>query len=112
MTFIGAAVVCWQGRHLSVDVFVNLMPEKVRKIIRISNQILALAFLGVMTWKSFRIVKLENFQEMSILPLPAGTVRLAATVGGILMLVVILARLFLSDRLRNVRTENDENSML
>mgnify|MGYP003147398950 FL=1 len=112
MTFIGAAVVCWQGRHLSVDVFVNLMPEKVRKIIRISNQILALAFLGVMTWKSFRIVNLENFQEMSILPLPAGTVRLAATVGGILMLVVILARLFLSDRLRNVRTENDENSML
>lgn len=68
MTFIGAAAVCWQGRHLSVDVFVVLLPERVRKFVRLINQFLALGFLTILTWKSFRIVKLENFQEMSILP--------------------------------------------
>tara|TARA_R110000868_G_scaffold58122_1_gene179317 strand:+ start:103900 stop:104508 length:609 start_codon:yes stop_codon:yes gene_type:complete len=112
MTFIGAAVVCWQGKHLSVDVFAVLLPEKVSKVLRIFNQLLAIGFLGVMTWKSFRVVKFENFQDMSILPLPAGTVRLAATVGGILMIIAILARLFASRRFRDTQPDNNEHSMM
>ena len=112
MTFIGAAVVCWQGKHLSVDVFAVLLPEKVSKVLRIFNQLLAIGFLGVMTWKSFRVVKFENFQDMSILPLPAGTVRLAATVGGILMIIAILARLFASRRFRETQPDNNEHSMM
>lgn len=112
MTFIGAAAVCWQGRHLSVDVFVVLLPERVRKFIRLINQFLALGFLTILTWKSFRIVKLENFQEMSILPLPAGTVRLAATVGAILMIIAIVSRIFLSRRLHSKQPDNNNSSML
>ncbi|WP_296993500.1 TRAP transporter small permease [Thalassospira sp. UBA1131] len=112
MTFIGAAVVCWQGRHLSVDVFVVLLPKGARRIVRLINQILALGFLTILTWKSFRIVKLENFQEMSILPLPAGTVRLAATVGAILMIVAIISRIFLSRRLHSKQPDNNDSSML
>ena len=112
MTFIGAAVVCWQGRHLSVDVFVTHLPPGVQKVLRVINQFLALGFLAVLTWKSFRIVKLENFQEMSILPLPAGTVRLAATVGAILMIVAIVSRLFFSRRIHEKQPDNNEHSML
>ncbi|WP_417830317.1 TRAP transporter small permease [Thalassospira sp.] len=112
MTFIGAAAVCWQGRHLSVDVFVVLLPERVRKFVRLINQFLALGFLTILTWKSFRIVKLENFQEMSILPLPAGTVRLAATVGAILMIIAIVSRIFLARRLHSKQPDNNNSSML
>lgn len=112
MTFIGAAAVCWQGRHLSVDVFVVLLPERVRKFVRLINQLLALGFLTILTWKSFRIVKLENFQEMSILPLPAGTVRLAATVGAILMIIAIVSRIFLARRLHSKQPDNNNSSML
>lgn len=112
MTFIGAAAVCWQGRHLSVDVFVVLLPERVRKFVRLINQFLALGFLTILAWKSFRIVKLENFQEMSILPLPAGTVRLAATVGAILMIIAIVSRIFLARRLHSKQPDNNNSSML
>ena len=112
MTFIGAAVVCWQGRHLSVDVFVSHLPRGVQRVLRVINQLFALGFLCVLTWKSFRIVKLENFQEMSILPLPAGTVRLAATVGAILMIVAIVSRLFFSRRIHEKQPDNNEHSML
>jgi TRAP-type C4-dicarboxylate transport system permease small subunit len=32
MTFVGAAVVCWDGRHLNVDViFVRLLPAARRR---------------------------------------------------------------------------------
>jgi len=112
MTFIGAAVVCWQGRHLSVDVFVVLLPERARNFLRLINQLLALGFLTILTWKSFRIVKLENFQEMSILPFPAGTVRLAATVGAILMIIAIISRIFLSRWLHSKQPDNNKSSML
>lgn len=112
MTFIGAAVVCWQGRHLSVDVLVVHMPKGVQKVLRIVNQFLALGFLSILMWKSLRIVKFENFQEMSVLPLPAGTVRLAATVGAILMIIALAARLFLSRRIIEKQSDNNEHSML
>lgn len=112
MTFIGAAVVCWQGRHLSVDVLVTHLPKSVQKVLRVFNQLLAVGFLSVLTWKSFRVVKFENFQEMSILPLPAGTVRLAATVGAILMIIAIFSRLFLSRRIHEKQPDNNEQSML
>lgn len=112
MTFIGASAVCWQGRHLAVDVFFNILPDRIRKTIRILNQLLAIGFLAVLTYKSIRIVRLENFQDMSILPLPQGTVRLAATIGGGLMILAILARLFFARRFRASSSDAYDNSTM
>ncbi|MFH1806401.1 MAG: TRAP transporter small permease [Pseudomonadota bacterium] len=112
MTFIGAAVVCWQGRHLAVDVFVARLPTRARLILRRVNQLLAIGFLVIMTYKSFRIVRLESFQDMSVLPLPGGTVRLAATIGGILMIVALLARLFLARRFQSSAKDDYDSSAM
>lgn len=92
VTFIGGAVVCWDGRHLNVDVAFTRFPPRVRNIVRVFNIVVALAFLGVLVYASIPIVRFENFQDMSVLPLPAGVVRLAATVGGALMAIAIVAR--------------------
>ena len=81
-----------------------------RKGIRILNRFLALGFLAVLTYKSVRVVRLENFQDMGIFPLPQGTVRLAATVGGILMILAILARLLVARRFRSTQSGEHDNS--
>lgn len=106
VSFLGGAVVCWDGRHLNVDVAFNRFPRGLRTAVRFINIAVALAFLVILVDASIPIVRFENFQDMSVLPLPAGVVRLAATVGGILMIAAILARLFY--RFRRERRNNPE----
>lgn len=104
VAFLGGAVVCWDGRHLNVDVGFTRFPRRLRGWVRAFNIVVALAFLGILVNASIPIVRFENFQDMSVLPLPAGIVRLAATVGGALMMVAILARAlyrFRRERLRD-----------
>ncbi len=109
MTFLGAAVVCCEGRHLNVDVFFRAAPPALRTGLRVFNACVALGFLAVLGWSSVTLVKLEMMQEMSALPLKIGQLRLAATVGCALMVLAILARIFYrrSGHLRSASAEED-----
>ncbi len=93
IAFIGAAAVCWDGRHLNVDVFYLMLPKGLRTIVRYINAILSIGFLAILGWTSVKLVILENMQDLSALPLPAGVVRLAATVGAVLMIAAIIGRI-------------------
>ena len=93
IAFVGAAVVCWDGRHLNVDVFFTLLPGRARRAVRILNAAISVGFLAVLGWTSVKLVILENYQDLSALPIPAGVVRLAATVGAALMIAAIIGRI-------------------
>ncbi len=93
ITFLGAAAVCWDGRHLNVDVvFIKLGPQA-QNVLRLVNAAISIGFLAVLGWTSITLVRIENFEMMSVLPLPAGVVRLAVTVGAALMIVGIVGRI-------------------
>lgn len=94
MTFLGAAVVCCDGRHLNVDVFFRAAPPVLRRALRVFNACVALGFLAILGYSSLTLVQLEMMQEMSALPLKIGHLRLATTVGSALMVLAILARIF------------------
>ncbi len=93
IAFIGAAAVCWDGRHLNVDVFFLMLPQKARNVVRYINAGISVGFLAILGWTSVKLVILENMQDLSALPLPAGVVRLAATVGAALMILAIIGRI-------------------
>lgn len=93
IAFIGAAAVCWDGRHLNVDVFFLMLPQKARNVLRYINAGISIGFLAILGWTSVKLVILENMQDLSALPLPAGVVRLAATVGAALMILGIIGRI-------------------
>ncbi|MBN7755246.1 MULTISPECIES: TRAP transporter small permease [Alphaproteobacteria] len=93
IAFIGAAAVCWDGRHLNVDVFFLMLPQKARNVVRYINAGISIGFLAILGWTSVKLVILENMQDLSALPLPAGVVRLAATVGAALMILAIIGRI-------------------
>ena len=94
VVFLGGAVVCWDGRHLNVDVlFVRLSPP-VKKILRIFNMVIALGFLVALGWTSWRIVMLDRYSEIGSISLSLSWVRVAATVGAALMIAFLLLRVF------------------
>ena len=94
VVFLGGGVVCWDGRHLNVDVaFVRLSPP-VKKVVRVFNLVIALGFLAAFGWTSWRIVMLDRYSEIGSIDLPMSWVRVAATVGAALMILFVLLRIF------------------
>jgi TRAP-type C4-dicarboxylate transport system permease small subunit len=94
ITFIGAAAVCWDGRHLNVDVVFIKLPPRAQNLLRLVNAAISIGFLAVLGWTSVKLVRIESVQMMSVLPLPAGAPRAAVTVGAALMIAAILGRIF------------------
>ncbi len=107
VAFIGGAAVCWEGRHLNVDFLFTGMSNRTRRVVRLFNLAVALAFLLVLVYFSIPVVVFENYQEMSVLPLPGGTARLAATVGGGFAIVMVLARALYRRRVETDSQKND-----
>ncbi|MEM8662843.1 MAG: TRAP transporter small permease [Pseudomonadota bacterium] len=101
MTFIGAAVVCWDGRHLNIDVFVNLMPAAMRMAVRVLNAALAIGLCIILVSPTLRLVEIENFAELGATELPAGVVRLPVAIGAVLMVAAIALRLLYRRRVGN-----------
>ncbi len=92
VVFLGAAVVTWDGRHLSVDVLFTRLAPGPRRVVRWMNRTVASAFLAVLGWTSIDIVRLNVWDEIGALPISMAWVRVPATVGAVLMLALLLAR--------------------
>ncbi|WP_373236024.1 TRAP transporter small permease [Cohaesibacter celericrescens] len=94
MTFLGAAVVCYDGRHLNVDVFLLKAPAPIKRVLHWFNAIASFGFLAVLGWTSIKLVKIDMMYDLSALPLTLGHLRLAVTVGSFLMIAAVLLRIF------------------
>lgn len=93
MTFIGAAVVCWDGRHLNIDVFFGLLPSVAKQVVRVINAVISIGLLLILIRPTMRLVEIENFAELGALELPSGIVRLPVAIGAVLMVIAIALRL-------------------
>lgn len=93
MTFIGAAVVCWDGRHLNIDVLFGILPSAAKQIVRVINAVISIALLVILVEPTMRLVEIENFAELGALEIPSGIVRLPVAIGAVLMVLAIALRL-------------------
>jgi TRAP-type C4-dicarboxylate transport system permease small subunit len=93
LTFIGAAVVSWDGRHLNVDVGFALLPAAGKAIVRVMNAALSVGLLVILVGPTLRLVEIENFSELGALEIPSGIVRLPVAVGAVLTVAAIVLRL-------------------
>jgi TRAP-type C4-dicarboxylate transport system permease small subunit len=92
LTFLGAAVLCWDGTHLSVDTFFVKLPPKARHWVRNVNRLLAILFLIILVYYSIPLVMIDHMTTMSAFDVPASVVRVPATIGGALMILYIVLR--------------------
>ena len=93
MTFLGAAVVCWDGRHLNIDVLFGILPAAVKHVVRIINALIAIGLCIILVSPTMRLVEIENFAELGALGIPSGIVRLPVAIGAVLMALAIALRL-------------------
>lgn len=94
MTFLGAAVVCWDGTHLKVDVLYEKLTPRMRDKVSVINRLIAIAFLVILTVSSIPLIKISHMYDRGALDLPVSLFRLPATVGGVLMIALLLLRWF------------------
>jgi TRAP-type C4-dicarboxylate transport system permease small subunit len=95
MTFIGAAVVTRRNMHLRMDVLVRFLPEPIRILLRVLEQLLLATLAGFVMLQSYtyasRMLMIGRSSDMAGVPMwiPHGTVAL----GFALILVVVIWRL-------------------
>lgn len=92
MTFLGAAVCCWDGTHLKVGSLADRLPGRMGTAVHVLSGAMILTFLVVLVWTSVPLVQISNLYEIGALDIPVSWFRAPVTVGGGLMIVFLLAR--------------------
>jgi TRAP-type C4-dicarboxylate transport system permease small subunit len=65
--FLGSGPVAWSGRHIRMDVFVRLMPEKLRQSLDLLSELIFVVtsiILVIFAWPTIR--QLEAFDQRSL----------------------------------------------
>ena len=94
LTFLGAGVVAWDGRHLSVDIFYNMVDDRYKAIIKKFNILAIAIFIFVFIYFSIPIIKIEMFSDIGALQIKGGWFRIPGIVGGVLIVLALILRLF------------------
>jgi TRAP-type C4-dicarboxylate transport system permease small subunit len=95
MTFVGAVVATRRNEHLRMDVLVQMMPEAVRLLLRIIEQVLLILLAGFVLSQSYlyatQMLRIGRASDMTGVPMwiPHGTVAL----GFALILLIAIWRL-------------------
>jgi TRAP-type C4-dicarboxylate transport system permease small subunit len=82
MTFLGAAVVTRRNAHLRMDVLLRFMPEQMRYLLRIAEQVLLVVLAGFVLSQSYvyagRMLSIGRTSDMAGVPMwiPHGAVAL------------------------------------
>lgn len=111
LTFLGAAVLCWDGNHLNVDTVYIKIPPGPRRWVRGFNRAVAIVFLIILVYYSIPLVQIDHMTMMSAFDIPASVVRVPATIGGALMIFYIIFRwIYRNHRERRFKGEAFDDS--
>lgn len=92
MVFIGAAIVSYDDKHLSVELFQEKMSPKVKLLTSLLMRALILVFLAVTIYSSIDLVKVSHYTKSGALEIPFSYWRVASTVGSALMFIFVIIR--------------------
>lgn len=91
--FLGAAVGIREGYHLSFDVFLYLLPQKIKEVFYTISDIVVIAFGGGMVAYSYQLAAATWQTTIPNIGLPGGAAFLAVTCGGALMVLFSIERI-------------------
>lgn len=85
MVFIASAIGLRRGVHLGVDVFILLLPERIRRIVLIVGLFLIFGFEWILVYFGV-VMTISNMDQMSsALEMPMGLPFASIPIGGLLM---------------------------
>ncbi len=103
IAFLGASTAVSLNAHTRIDFFINLLPEKFKKLIEIFNDMVCLSFVAIISYNSIDIIIITMKNISTGLKLPMGIVYGALPVSGLLMMLNFIIRIYF--RIKNVDIE-------
>lgn len=98
--FLGAGGPAWSGRHIRMDVFLRMLPEKARDALYLLSDVALVAtslVLVLFAWPT--ILQLQEFDQRSLAAnIPLVIPQSLIPIGLLLMAILVLTRLFTSGR--------------
>ena len=94
MVMIGAAVISFDNKHLSVDGFVDILPIAVQFVLYTLRQMAVIGFCGVLIATSIRMIHISHMDASGALEIPLSYWRSAPSVGACLIIPFTMIRYF------------------
>ena len=92
--FIGADLAMLNDKHIGVDMLTNLMPERVRKGVKLFSNLLAIIFLGLIAAYGAYLAVINVNDQFSGMELSHSWATWSAPVGCILMIRTLVKKTF------------------
>lgn len=92
--FIGADLAMLNDKHIGVDMLTNLMPERVRKGVKLFSNVLAMIFLGLIAAYGAYLAVINVDDQFSGMELSHSWATWSAPVGCILMIRTLVKKTF------------------
>ena len=90
ISFLGAVIGVKYSEHTEIDFFVNLLPQKLKKIQRIVKDLLCILFLGYISYYSLLIIRFTLKTYSSALRVPIGLIQIVLPLSGVIMIIYFL----------------------
>ncbi len=94
IVFLGAAIGLSRGVHLGVDLLVNQMPERIRKVLAVISNALIVCFAGSVIYASVPVIKMNMFQHSPALGVQMSSIYLAIPISMGLIALIGIQRIF------------------
>jgi TRAP-type C4-dicarboxylate transport system permease small subunit len=96
LTFFGAAACYRQGRHMSIAVFVGMLPDAIRRVVAMLAEMLVGVFAVFMAYYGVKLVMATWYNTIPDFPeLSVGVTYLPIPIGGAVLLCFVLERITL-----------------
>lgn len=96
VVFIGAASALRSDQHIRVTLLVDMLPERAKRLVAFSAQVLTIVFLAFVTYLSFKMMLKGASRPSPVLRIPFSFVYLATFLAFFEMTVSSAIRVFLS----------------
>ena len=94
MTFLGAALAVRNKAHVALDLFINLLPQKVQKLPLLLSFLVMMIFAAVLIHAGVQMITLGSRQISAALQLPMKYVYIILPVSGTLIIFYLLKNLY------------------
>lgn len=93
LVFSGAAYCVKDHAHLNIDVFITMLPDKLRKLLELLIQIALIGFASFLIWFGYAFVQTGASQMAPYLPIPMSIYYMSVPISAGFMLFYMIQQL-------------------
>ena len=109
ITYLGAGLALREGRHVAIDIFQDMLPDRWRHYARAGIAILILLFFGFLTFYGIQFVIFGWSKETMVTQIPRGIPYLAIPIGAAMFALhlIFMFRAFVEKRWQDIDDESE-----